>query len=79
MNVVGSGDIPCVKTLREKYLSKMKDEREAELKTKLHGKLLAIYCDETTDKRGKCIFVILLKIIQAGDAVDIVVGDVQYI
>lgn len=73
----GAGLIPCVKTLREKYLPQLNVEREETIKQKVKGKQLAVCVDETTDKCGRCVFVIILKIIDATECGEVVVGDVH--
>ncbi|XP_063216748.1 uncharacterized protein LOC134542793 [Bacillus rossius redtenbacheri] len=75
--IEGSGALPCVKTLREKHLPRLNMEREENIKEKVKGKHLAVCCDETTDKQGRCVFVIIFKIIEASHQVEIVVGDVH--
>lgn len=63
--------------LREKYLPAIRDEREENIKAKVSGKQVAVLCDETTDKRGSCVFVILFKIIEASDSIETIVADVH--
>lgn len=60
--VEGAGELPCVKTLREKYVPKLAEERENSLKDLVKNRKIFIFCDETTDTKGRCVFVVLFKI-----------------
>lgn len=60
--IEGAGDLPCVKTLREKYVPKLAQEREDSLKDLVRNRKVFILSDETTDSKGRCVFVVLFKI-----------------
>lgn len=58
----GAGDLPCVKTLREKYVPQASQAHFDELCKEVLQQNVHILCDETTDRQGRCIFVVLFKI-----------------
>ncbi|KAJ8874736.1 hypothetical protein PR048_025602 [Dryococelus australis] len=62
--VEGAGDLSTVKTVREKYVPVVAEERFATVKAEVAGKFVTVLADETTDMRGKCYFVVLFHLIE---------------
>ncbi|KAJ8876040.1 hypothetical protein PR048_023948, partial [Dryococelus australis] len=56
----GGCDAACVKTLREKYVPEIATEYVSSTIAALEGKTIHILCDETTDRVGHCVFVVIL-------------------
>lgn len=77
MFLSGSGDIPTAKVLREVYVPKIAKERCSELKKSLANQKVVIMCDETTDRKGRCIFIILLRILTGTGEQRVFVGSVK--
>lgn len=75
----GSGDLPSVKILREKYVPLLKEDRAASVRQEVCGKPVSILADETTDKRGKCVFVVLFRLLEPSDTQKIFVAGVHFL
>ncbi|KAJ8889830.1 hypothetical protein PR048_009334 [Dryococelus australis] len=65
-----AGDNPCVKVLKEKHFPTVKQERENALREKVRGKQVAVL--KVAEN-----FVLLFKITDSTDKIDIFVGDVH--
>ncbi|KAJ8875771.1 hypothetical protein PR048_023670, partial [Dryococelus australis] len=76
---IGSGDLPCVKILREKYVPLLKEDRAAGIKQDVCGNSVCILVDETKDRRGKCVFVILFRLLEPTDSQKIFVAGVHFL
>ncbi|XP_063227740.1 uncharacterized protein LOC134533894 [Bacillus rossius redtenbacheri] len=63
--IPGSGDLPHSSTLRSTYLESLKVEEEEKIKELVKGQDIVLLCDETTNKKGQCVFVVLFKIMSA--------------
>ncbi|KAE8739559.1 hypothetical protein FOCC_FOCC014942 [Frankliniella occidentalis] len=61
--VPGSGDLPNAQQLREKYIPLLKDDYDDILKSKLKGNKIIVLCDETTNRLGQAVFLVLFKIL----------------
>ncbi|XP_063232447.1 uncharacterized protein LOC134536601 [Bacillus rossius redtenbacheri] len=75
--VPGGGQLPCVKTLRETYVPKIQEAAEEQWIKSIEGQDIVILCDETTDKKGQCVFVVLFKTLQASDSQILLVAGVK--
>ncbi|XP_063225163.1 protein polybromo-1 isoform X3 [Bacillus rossius redtenbacheri] len=71
------GQLPCVKTLRETYVPKIQEAAEEQWIKSIEGQDIVILCDETTDKKGQCVFVVLFKTLQASDSQILLVAGVK--
>ncbi|KAJ8877268.1 hypothetical protein PR048_021722 [Dryococelus australis] len=60
--IEGVGELPYIRTLREKNALKLAQERADSLKDLVQGRKVFILCDETTGSKGRCRFVVLFKI-----------------
>ncbi|XP_063234984.1 uncharacterized protein LOC134537934 [Bacillus rossius redtenbacheri] len=73
--VKGSGDLPQAHTLRTTYLQSLKMEEEEKVKLAVKDQQVVVLCDETTNRRGECVFVVLFKVLLAsGDSKLLVAG-----
>ncbi|KAJ8890546.1 hypothetical protein PR048_010055 [Dryococelus australis] len=75
--VPGGVQLPCIKTLRDAYVPRIKEAAEEQWKESTAGQDVAVLCDETADKQGQCIFVVLFKTLQATDQQTLLVAGVQ--
>ncbi|XP_063222257.1 uncharacterized protein LOC134530897 isoform X2 [Bacillus rossius redtenbacheri] len=73
----GSGDLPVANTLRETYLPKLNAEKKDEIKSFVQNKKIVLMCDATTDRAGRCIFIILIKVLSSGSQQNVFVGAVK--
>lgn len=49
--------------MRQRYLPKIKAEYDQDIKAMLKDKDIAIMCDETTNRKGEAVFIIMFKIL----------------
>lgn len=73
----GAGDLPAADTLRKTYLPKVREQEEAALKEIVKGKQVSILCDETTDRKGQCVFLVLIKLLECSAQSQLYVGGVK--
>lgn len=69
--------MPNADTLRSSYVPKVREEQESLLKNAVLGKFVGIMCDETTDRKGQCIFIVLIKILECNSEPKMYVGGVK--
>ncbi|CAH0552502.1 unnamed protein product [Brassicogethes aeneus] len=65
-----SGDLPNAQQLREKYVPLLKEEYDVFLRSTLKGKKIVVMCDDTTNRKGEAIFLILFKVLPSAGDVD---------
>ncbi|KAE8743739.1 hypothetical protein FOCC_FOCC009613 [Frankliniella occidentalis] len=58
---VGVGDLPVSKVPRETYIPEIAKIHENKIREELRGKEISIYCHETTDKGGRCVYNIIFQ------------------
>lgn len=75
--VEGAGDMPKAEALRQNYVPLVHEEQVEQIKQCLRGKKVAVFCDETTDKKGQCVFIVLFKTITDAKEQDLVIGSVS--
>ncbi|XP_026290182.2 uncharacterized protein LOC113214890 [Frankliniella occidentalis] len=77
--IPGGGDLPCVRTLRDKYVPILKADYDATITAKLQGRQYVVLCDETTNRKGEAVLVTLLKCLPSTSDPDpfLVVGSVK--
>lgn len=63
-NVVGGGELPGSDTLRRQYLPSLAHTRKQKCIAALKEKKVAVMSDETTDKKGRAIYVVLLSTVE---------------
>lgn len=61
--VPGAGDIPTARVLRETYLPKIGEASCEQVKRAVENQKVVLLADETTDKMGRCIFIIFVRIL----------------
>lgn len=59
--------MPSAGRLREGYVPEIMSEEEARLKVAVKDQRVSILCDETTDRKGQCVFIVLIKVLGCGD------------
>jgi len=59
----GSGDLSHEDNIRKKIVPNIKEDEESKMKAALRGKDIIVHCDETTDRRGRAIFLTLFRIL----------------
>ena len=59
--VRNSGELPSANRVRQHYIPLLGDKKKEEIKHELKNNDIFVFCDETTDKNGNCIFNILLR------------------
>lgn len=59
--LLGGGDLPSVRTLRDKYVPIIKKDYDAAIAAKLRDRRYTVLCDETTNRKGEAVLVTLLK------------------
>lgn len=64
--VKGSGDLPSANRIRQHYIPIVGERKEAEIKEAICGKRVCVLSDETTDKRGLCVFNVLFRTVEPG-------------
>ncbi|KAJ8885488.1 hypothetical protein PR048_011686 [Dryococelus australis] len=75
--IQGSGDLSAANVLREGYVPKIGCEEELRLKAVVKDQRVLILCDETTDRKGQCVFVVLIKVLGCrDDSLDIQYGNI---
>ncbi|KAJ8873191.1 hypothetical protein PR048_026824 [Dryococelus australis] len=67
LNSAEAGDLPNATTLRFLYMNMLKMEEEYEIKEAVNDQAIVILCDETTNGKGECVFVVLLRILLASE------------
>nr|CAD7408268.1 unnamed protein product [Timema poppensis] len=60
-NYAGGGDLPKAETIRSVWIPEVNQRQEDNIKDNVKNQQVAILCDETTDRKEQCVFVILLK------------------
>ncbi|KAJ8893392.1 hypothetical protein PR048_005983 [Dryococelus australis] len=63
--IKGAGDLPTATTLRSSYMNILKMEEEAKIKEAQKDHAIVILCDETTNHKGECVFVVMFRILLA--------------
>nr|CAD7202041.1 unnamed protein product [Timema douglasi] len=76
--VRGSGDLPSANQLRREYVPRCGEAVKAEIKAHLVGKPVVIFCDETTDRNGNCVFAVL-GILEGGVTQQLYLGSCSYL
>lgn len=59
----GAGNFPSEYWLRESVVPKIKSDEEEEWIEKIAGHDIIVHCDESTDRRGRAIFIVLFRIL----------------
>ncbi|XP_066473343.1 uncharacterized protein [Tiliqua scincoides] len=59
--VQGSGDLPSANRLRQHYIPAVGEKKRQEIQSELKDSDIFIFCDESTDKNGSCVFNILMR------------------
>ena len=72
----GAGDLPSADMMRKTYIPQVREE-EAFLKQKVKDQQISILCDETTDRKRQCVFLVLIKILECSDSSKLYVGGVK--
>ncbi|KAJ8867141.1 hypothetical protein PR048_033005 [Dryococelus australis] len=67
LNSAGAGDLPNPTTLCASYMNILKMEEESKIKEAVKDQAIVMLCDETTNHKGECVFVVLFRIILASD------------
>nr|CAD7431757.1 unnamed protein product [Timema monikensis] len=75
--VKGGGDLPRAETIRSVWIPEVNQSQEDNIKDNVKNQQVAILCDETTDRKGQCVFVILLKTLRADSKQSLFVGAVK--
>lgn len=78
-HVKGAGDIPSASHIRREYVPRVGEAVKLEIKEKLHEKPVIIYCDETTDRKGNCVFAVLLGTIEGTSTQQLYLGSCTYL
>nr|CAD7428283.1 unnamed protein product [Timema monikensis] len=73
----GGGDLPKAETIRSVWIPEVNQSQEDNIKDNVKNQQVAILCDETTDRKGQCVFVILLKTLRADSKQSLFVGAVK--
>ncbi|KAJ8868142.1 hypothetical protein PR048_031951 [Dryococelus australis] len=60
-----AGDVPNATILRSSYMNILKMEEESKIKEAVKDQAIVILCDETTNRKGECVFVVLFRILLA--------------
>ncbi|CAG2057325.1 unnamed protein product [Timema podura] len=76
-SVLGGGDLPKAETIRSVWIPEVNKSQEDNIKNNVKNQQVAILCDETTDRKGQCVFVILLKTLRADSKQSLFVGAVK--
>lgn len=61
--IIDGGSIASVKWLRENYVPKIKFNYEEATKNVLKGKQVVVMCDESTNRKGEAVFLVIFKIL----------------
>nr|CAD7568344.1 unnamed protein product [Timema californicum] len=77
--VRGSGDLSSANQLRREYVPRCREVMKAEIKAHLEGKPVVIFCDETTDRNGNCVFAVLLGTLEGGVTQQLYLGSCSYL
>nr|CAD7403808.1 unnamed protein product [Timema poppensis] len=73
----GGEDLPKAETIRSVWIPEVNQSQEDNIKDNVKNQQVAILCDETTDRKGQCVFVILLKTLHADSKQSLFVGAVK--
>ncbi|XP_063244419.1 uncharacterized protein LOC134543361 [Bacillus rossius redtenbacheri] len=76
-HVEGAGDLPSANTLRETYVPKIGQSNKEAVRHAVENKQIVFLCDETTDKVGRCIFVVLIRVLRCSSVPLMYVGGVK--
>lgn len=69
--------MPKATTLSRSVAPRICQEEETRIAQTVKDKKVVILCEETTDKRGQCILVVLLKVLTASEQQTFLVGGVK--
>ncbi|XP_046404867.1 uncharacterized protein LOC124170212 [Ischnura elegans] len=72
--IPGAGDLPSADMMRKTYIPQVREEEEAFMRQKVKDQQVSILCDETTDRKGQCVFLVLIKILECSDSSKLYVG-----
>nr|CAD7572095.1 unnamed protein product [Timema californicum] len=72
--IKGSGDLPSASWLRREYVPKCGALAKENIKVSLANKSVAIFCDETTDRSGNCVFAILFGTLEGKSSQQLYLG-----
>lgn len=59
--------MPSADRIRKGYVPEIICEEEQRLKEAVKDQKVSILCDETTDRKGQCVFIVLIKVLGCGD------------
>lgn len=62
---IGAGDLPQANTCRKNYIPVVRAEHEEKVKAAVREKKVVIHCDETTNRKGEAVFIILFRVLPA--------------
>jgi hypothetical protein len=77
--VKGAGDLPTSSHLRRDYVPRVGEAVKKEIKDKLAGKPVVIFCDETTDRMGNCVFAVLFGTVEGKVTQQLYLGSCTYL
>ncbi|XP_046398962.1 CGG triplet repeat-binding protein 1-like [Ischnura elegans] len=76
--IPGAGDLPSADMMRKTYIPQVREEEEAFMRQKVKDQQVSILCDETTDRKGQCVFLVLIKILECSDSSKLYVGGQRF-
>lgn len=63
--------------MRSTYVPKVREQEELLVKNAVQGKFVGILCDESTDRKGQCVFVVLIQILECSEDSKLYVGGIK--
>lgn len=61
--IIDGGSIASTKWLRENYVPQIKSNYEKAIKNVMKGKQIVVMCDESTNRKGEAVFLVIFKIL----------------
>lgn len=69
--------MPSADALRREYVKKIGEERCEKIKAEVEGRPVVVMCDETTDRKGRCVFIVLLRVLACSESQKIFLGGIR--
>lgn len=69
--------MPTADAIRREYVKKIGEERCENIKAEVAGRPVVVMCDETTYRKGRCVFVVLLRVLSCSESQKIFVGGIR--
>lgn len=77
--IKGSGDLPSASQIRKEYVPRWAEIAKKQMKEALADKPVVIFCDETTDRMGRCVFAVLIGTLEGSVVQQLYLGSCSFL